>query len=102
MDGSFDWRKYSLAVYDSDSDDMIRKSKHSLFRAVSLGNSLTFHLSFPLSDIRPSNNTICQNRTKGQFCTCQTGFTNYGNQEFNCTGENVSAILESGHIQEIQ
>lgn len=30
MDGLFDCRKYSLAVYDSYSDDMIRKSKHSL------------------------------------------------------------------------
>lgn len=102
MDGLFDWRKYSLAVYDSYSDYMIRKSKHSVFRAVRLGNSLTFHLCFPLSDIRPSNNTICQNSTKGQFYTCQKGFTNYGSQEFNCTGENVSSILESEHIHERQ
>ncbi|XP_011602354.2 CD97 antigen [Takifugu rubripes] len=53
-------------------------------------------------DIRLSNNTIWQNGSNGQFCTCQEGFTNYGNQEFNCTALKCDAFSLNNHNETFQ
>ena len=37
-------------------------------------------------------NGTCRHGASGHYCACHAGFTNYGNNEFRCTGKHTEAL----------